>query len=187
MNISEPTRIILILTMFLPGFILALMSVCNYNGCIKNILSHPSLLLLPIFTLYTFSINRKWSTGKEDTAVTFSRNWTLANIVLSVPGHIAFGVLWLNTYTGPYTKLYLFFFPVAILGVLLTTVFIFLQSCYSTSTLDLQYAVLKTSDPMTEYVVEKDSSGAEVVLTMEEWRQTKNSEEEGLGTKLTSD
>jgi hypothetical protein len=49
-------------TMFLPGLIIAIMSLFHnkdWNKIIKSIISHPSLLLLPVFTHYTFSANRK--------------------------------------------------------------------------------------------------------------------------------
>jgi hypothetical protein len=48
--------------MFLPGLMLALMSLFHkkpWIQIIKSIISHPSLLLLPVFTHYTFSANGK--------------------------------------------------------------------------------------------------------------------------------
>merc|ERR1719186_713175 len=92
------TTIVVFCSMFLPGLLLTLMSLCRYNykDCVKNIPHHPSLLLLPIFTHFTFSSNRKYRSKREETKkegvretmVTFSRNWTLVNIGLSVVGHI---------------------------------------------------------------------------------------------------
>jgi hypothetical protein len=48
--------------MFLPGLMLALMSLFHkkpWIQIIKSIIRHPSLLLLPVFTHYTFSANGK--------------------------------------------------------------------------------------------------------------------------------
>ena len=149
---GDSTNDLLILAfLFIPGLLVSLVSLCHYN-CITIILSHPSLLLMPVFTHYTFSVNNKCCYNKgEEAMITFSRNWSLANIVMSALGIVPVIMIkfdFLFPFTIPF-----------IVGIFLTVMHLFLDSCCcvcSTSN-DLQYAVLKTSDPLREYVVDKDS------------------------------
>ena len=45
--------------MFLPGLLLGLIS-CWHRGILKTFISHPSILLLPTFTHFTFASSTKW-------------------------------------------------------------------------------------------------------------------------------
>ena len=98
-------------TIFLPGFLLAIAS-CWHRGILKTFLAHPSIILLPTFTHFTFasSITTKWfkgilkkeedenkeenqekTTGEaEEPFVTFSASCTLLNALLSVVGSVAY-------------------------------------------------------------------------------------------------
>ena len=42
-------------TMFLPVFLLAFYNICNYKQSIRDVSAHPSLLLLPTVTNFTFA------------------------------------------------------------------------------------------------------------------------------------
>ena len=45
-------------TMFLPGLVLATFNICHYQLAIRDVLNHPSLLLLPTVTNYNFAAKR---------------------------------------------------------------------------------------------------------------------------------
>ena len=45
--------------MFLPGLLLGLVS-CWHRGILKTVISHPSIVLLPTFTHFTFASSTKW-------------------------------------------------------------------------------------------------------------------------------
>ena len=103
--------------MFLPGFLLGLAS-CWHRGILKTFLAHPSILLLPAFTHYTFASSTKWCKGSskekgkeedeergekqkragggggggeaEEPFIVFSPNFTILNIILSIMGIITF-------------------------------------------------------------------------------------------------
>jgi len=74
--------IVVVCTMFLPGLLLALVSLCHHKESFKTMVSHPSLLLMPVFTHFTFTTNNKCCTreeegGHNDTRITFSKKWTI--------------------------------------------------------------------------------------------------------------
>ena len=106
-------------TQFLPGFLLGLVS-CWHTGIFKTFLSHPSILLMPTFTHYTFASNRQWcrgrnnrkesrekegtdegekvkhknstSEGTKEPYITFSAKATLVNIIMSIIGNATYGL-----------------------------------------------------------------------------------------------
>ena len=57
--------------MFLPGLLLGLVS-CWHRGILKTVISHPSIVLLPAFTNFTFTSSTTWckrspkEEGKEE-------------------------------------------------------------------------------------------------------------------------
>merc|ERR1719510_254088 len=76
-------------TLFLPGLLLSLLAVCRYRKCMRDILAHPSLLLLPVFSHFTFSLNTSfccWKREETQARLALSRNWTFANIGTSIVG-----------------------------------------------------------------------------------------------------
>lgn len=190
-NSSQSNNILLMTisfcTMFLPGIIIGMMSICRNKNTIKIIAAHPSILLLPVFTYFTFSTNKKMCSKGEnidvaETRITFSRNWTLANIGASVLGYIMFtglGVMLVQSNVnsgcthcwdvmiGLWFK---FIMPLPILSVFSTILFLFLEYCCCSCSKDKQLGVLKVNDPHTEYVVDKNNKGEEEIITMEEWR-----------------
>jgi len=209
-------------TTFLPGLIIGLMSVCRNKKTIKTIAAHPSILLLPVFTYFTFSTNTKMcSKGEKDvmeeddgeeqsvtemdvvedddavkeigmemdgvkkkdaaeTRITFSKNWTLANVGASVLGYsifTGFGVLYVQAAVNDgcgycwdnMIKLwftYLIHWP--ILSVFSTILFLFLEYCCCSCSKDQQFGVLCVDDPHTEYVVDKYTKE---IITMEDWEE----------------
>ena len=105
-------------TMILPGLLLGLAS-CWHRGILKTFLAHPSIILMPVFTHFTFASSSKWCkrspTGKrrerdeeeeegekqekaggaeKEPFVVFSTRCTLLNLTLtlSTGGCVVFGL-----------------------------------------------------------------------------------------------
>lgn len=98
--------------MFLPGLLLGLIS-CWHRGILKTFISHPSILLLPVFTHFTFTSSTKWckrnskeegeeedeeeeeKTGggeAEEPFIVFSPKFTLLNLLLNLLAQVAYGL-----------------------------------------------------------------------------------------------
>jgi hypothetical protein len=162
-------------TMFLPGLVLGLLTLCHYRQAARDVLAHPSLLLLPTVTHYTFSATRD-----GETRLAFSRPWTFANLALSVIGHLVYGPSVYMLVQGQQAqparleawRFYLYTLAVPLLGGLLTLLFLGLDRCYfcRSCSPDMQYAVMKPSDPMVEFVKVKNKREGteEVVRELEE-------------------
>jgi hypothetical protein len=129
--------------------------------------------------------------------VTFSWKWTLVNIGVSVMGHIIFVTV---LYSEPIQKLGIweqpqrlhsyflnnaykpFCLPTSIIGMLLTLLVLYLDSCRSVMCCTccppapLQIGVLVLDDAMVEYVEVRDSRGREEIITKTEWRARERSE-----------
>ena len=122
-------------TSFLPGLVLGIIS-CWHRGILKSFLAHPSIILMPTFTFFTFASSAKWfkgckseekeqeevetkdmqTTHEEEPYITFSAKWTAVNILLSTAGHLAYGSVmtmgWTSTYKGiPHNLLYYLYEP----------------------------------------------------------------------------
>ena len=146
-------------SVFLPGLVLALLCLCHYRGSVRNILGHPSLLLLPIFSHFTFSVNSFcWGKRfKPHVRVMFSRRATMANIGLSALGLLGYIETVASDETQGYNKGLLIFSTclMPVLGMLLTLLFLFLDWCPCTSSPPLQYCALQIDDPFTELIVNR--------------------------------
>ena len=96
--------------MFLPGLLLGLVS-CWHRGILKTVISHPSIVLLPTFTHFTFASSTKWCKGSskeeekeeeeeeegekaggesEGPFIVFSAKFTLFNLLISTLGIIGY-------------------------------------------------------------------------------------------------
>jgi len=159
--------------MIFPQLLLAFVSLCRDFTIIPTILSHPSLLLLPVFSYFTFASgsptllsNCLRRQGEEkDLQIHFSHSWTLANIVLSFFLGLVMMLLWGEIY-----------FLLTIFSTLGTVIFLFLGSdcCNENCCVCLplpQISVLCPSDPHTELVMVEDNCGKQSVVTLEQWRQ----------------
>ena len=174
-NLKGSGSLVALVTMFLPGLLLAMFSICRYRQTVRDVLAHPSLLLLPLVTNYTFAFAKR----KSETHVVFSRWWTFVNLGLSLLGNIAYclavyllvdGKPVLLTVNGlprlEAWRYYLFVIPVPILGAVLTLLFLTLDSCSCCAlSPDLQFAVLRPTDPMVEYVLDSKAESKKVVLS----------------------
>ena len=104
-------------TIFLPGLLLGIVS-SWHRGILKTFLIHPSIILMPAFTHFTFASSTKWCKrsvkvegedeteedkegGKEGKSegeaevpyITFSATLTLANVVLSAIGSVSYSLI----------------------------------------------------------------------------------------------
>ena len=146
---------------FLPGLLTALLSLCHSRDSARNILRHPSLLLLPVFSHFTFSVNSLcWGKrAKKEVKVMFSRRATLVNVMLSFLCFLGYALIIHADNATFYNKNLLLFsnsLPV-ILGMLLTLLFLFLDLCPCSSSPPIQFCALRYSHPLTEHVVDTES------------------------------
>ena len=99
--------------MLLPGLLLGLAS-CWHRGILKTFLAHPSILLMPVFTHFTFESSTKWCKGgskeeeeeveegeKEEKAgggeaeepfIVFSPKFTILNLIINLLAHSVYGL-----------------------------------------------------------------------------------------------
>jgi hypothetical protein len=104
---------IILATMFLPGFLLGLAS-CWHRGILKTFIAHPSIILMPTFTHFTFASSTKWcrrsskkeedpnkeedgkqqenagGEAEEEPFITFSAKFTFLNMGASVICHVIY-------------------------------------------------------------------------------------------------
>ena len=112
---------ITIVLLFLPQAVLAIFSSLNLRSksSLEIITRHPSILLLPVFTFFTFSKLNVSCSGPES-RIRFSKKFSWINIGVSAVGYVACLVLlhwWLIIYTGP---------PI-LLSLILTVLFLHLD------------------------------------------------------------
>ena len=110
-----PVTAIILATMFLPGFLL---TSCWHRGILKTFIAHPSIVLMPTFTNFTFASNTKWckrsskKEGKEEDAneeeskqqeneggkaeeepfIIFSAKFTCLNVATSIICPVVYGL-----------------------------------------------------------------------------------------------
>jgi len=176
--------VLFIAILFLPGFLLSLLSLCHYKTSFKDIFSHPSLVLLPVFTHFTFSFRPMYCSSRQKDVgrVQWSKICTLINIVLSLVGMCVMLTGWGKAAVSDRGKssflgfLYIgvIFLTVPIIGMILTLIFCYVDTCYccccccccsTPCSPDIQMGVLQPQDPLTEFVVGKDNE----LFTMGEW------------------
>ena len=168
---SPSCQLLSLVTMFGPGMLLAIFSMCRYRQSLRDILWHPSLLLLPVFTFFTFRASREdgqvrvafSKPNQSKIMVTFSKAYTLANMALSIGGYvlyIAISAAMEDDFYGPglpqlpdTTTTFPGLFPAPVCGLLLTLLYLLLDSCpCSPCSPALQQTVMLPEDPLVEYV-----------------------------------
>ena len=101
-KVSAALAVITLSTIFLPGFLIGLFA-CWHRGILKTFLAHPSVFLLPVFSIFTFvSKTTKVCSGAEEKTgekglkeatdeqfITFSPKYTAINGGISVAGLLA--------------------------------------------------------------------------------------------------
>ena len=89
----------------LPGLVIGLISI-RHRAMLKTFLNHPSLLLLPVFTFFTFESNICCGCGthQKEVEITFSPGATILNMVVSIALQcIAFALMHDQTYLIAWT------------------------------------------------------------------------------------
>ena len=104
-----PLMATIMATMFLPGFFLGVFS-CWHTDMLKTIVAHPSVVLMPTFTHFTFTSSTMWCRGRteedteergkneittdmsEEAFITFSPKLTLVNVILSIASSVVYGI-----------------------------------------------------------------------------------------------
>ena len=78
--------------LYLPQLLLALMTTLNTKSTSLSILrNHPSLIMLPVFTFFTFSKPHNFCrSNPDDSRVMFSLKYTKINIAISIACYILF-------------------------------------------------------------------------------------------------
>ena len=184
-----------IATSSLPGLVLGIIS-CWHRGIFKSFLAHPSIILMPTFTFFTFASSTKWckseeeETQEEEPNITFSAKWTAVNVVLSTAGYLVYGstmahMSWMSYKEIPiYLLFYLYepdhsipFIAIPILGILLTLLFLALMS---SNLCPIQYGVLLPSLPHSPFTLSFDSNNRPNILPEEE--ETRFQEEGVINT-----
>ena len=170
-------------TMFLPGLLLA---TCTswHPGILTTFLSHPSILLLPTFTHFTFA-SSTFSCGSRAKAacvdLMFSERATMANTLLSLVGHLVCSLL-LSPIVCTTTRLHhaTILLPAALAGALATLTFLLFTRCSCSPA--MEYGVLRPSDPSTPHLLSTTATGELVVVAqveVEEVEQVEDVEQVG--------
>jgi hypothetical protein len=94
---------------------------------------------------------------------------------VSVIGHIIFVAYIGANYQRDIQTYLMVCLPPAIIGMILSLLFLYLDSCSSCicTLTPLQIGVLVLDDALVEYVKVKDSGGKKEIITMAEWRERK--------------
>merc|ERR1719510_608951 len=118
-----------ILFSFLPPILLSLFSTVNFfnKSSLKILYRHPSLIILPTVTFFTFS---RLNIGccSENNKVRFSKKFTYINIAVSTVSYVVWGVWYYFTlkYPSEYWILCVIL-PLHVLSILLTALFLHLD------------------------------------------------------------
>ena len=79
---------------------MAVFSVVDFRSwnSLKTFYRQPSLLLLPVFTCFTFSRISSGCCGQADNRVVFSKKMTAVNIALTLAGIVGWGLYYLEIF-----------------------------------------------------------------------------------------
>ena len=166
-------------THFLPGLLLGIIS-CWHKDLAKTIIAHPSVVLMPAFTGYSFKKEKEKETGEP--FLVFSPKITLLNILLSILGIVFHG----RSLAPINDEDYIASLPPRVLAPLLTLVSLPLISrqlccncthlnccCACFSLPQVEYGALLPSQPFTGFVInskgklEKEGDEEEEVVELE--------------------
>merc|ERR1719510_1882935 len=110
-----------ILFSFLPPILLSLFSTVNFfnKSSLKILYRHPSLIILPTVTFFTFS---RLNIGccSENNRVSFSTKFTYINIAVTTVGYVVWGV-WHHLHHHLFFFILIAVLPALVLSILFTT------------------------------------------------------------------
>ena len=146
---EDPVRVVIMFASVLHGPLMSLLLTCTFASSPRTLLSHPSILILPMFTFYTFRTTETcWSKKQGDRmGLVMSLTGTIINVCISLVGFIGATVL-----MAAYMGLRLFQQPemaltllMVTLGVTLTLFILLMSYCCPTSCLapPLQFNVYR--------------------------------------------
>jgi hypothetical protein len=159
-----------IATCFLPGFLLGVLALGPSLRTLKLITSHPSLVLLPSFTFFTFSSgNSCFGCKKGDSRIAWSWRWTLLNLLISFIGNIVVGVV--TNSCRPYSMLTVYPVMVVLVSMLTTGLFMLSCSCCCSCCAlcccpAFQLSALRPEDPLIELVIVNEGGEEKLVKVM---------------------
>ena len=141
----------------LPGLITGV-TFTWHRTLFKTFLKHPSLLLLPAFSFFTFESNTKKCCQKKDNLtdeveIRFSVKATFFNILFNLMGFIVLALIAPHVGTPIPFWVVLFFLP----GILFTTLFLLFCLCPTNCccTPPLEFGVYKPSSPDKVFVIDQ--------------------------------
>ena len=118
-----------ILLVFLPSLLLSLISTVNFRdkSSLKILYRHPSLIILPTVTFFTFSRHNTGCVCSGSNRVSFSRIFTWLNIAVNTLGYAVCGAL-LQSKELSYILSFIHFYPlIPLSSILLTALFLHLD------------------------------------------------------------
>ena len=206
---GDKLGIITILLLFLPNLIIAMFTTMGRTKWRKLMINHPSILLLPTFTFFSFQrINPGYcGSEKPDNKIIFSKKMTMLNIIVNL---ICFGILFAPVRMWQYNEewykiLYCYPWyclrnhllaiplPVFVVAVLLSMIFMFMEDFICGCFLDV--ACCNVRDQARIYDPEQEDNMEEVAVVMEQIKtkeqdkaqSTSSSAESSLSTVLNDD
>jgi len=168
----------------LPGMINACFF-CWHRGILKTFLDHPSFLLLPTFTCFTFKANGKFcppdDVDGDEVELRFSSKATLFNILFTLGGMSTIALI-MSQFFPPRcqanacpSSIFLFMTasPVFLLGLLLTGIFLCTTRSSSTCCTtcccccpcspEVAFGVYKPAHPLEKFVLHYDTYGSKKI------------------------
>ena len=150
----------LVLGLFLPQLLLAIWSSCGATkSSLKMISQHPSIILLPVFTFFTFAKMDTSCCGKRDVRVRFSYLYTCLNMVWSFV-YTLYIFIFLDITHFPRFDTTDFYFSVTIFlpSLIFNIIYLFYDSCccccYECCQLPTtQLSVYDPDNPHLEFVI----------------------------------
>ena len=164
--INHPLVILLIMAvLFLPQLFLATLTTIDFRdiNSIKILIQHPSLILLPVFTYFSFArINSCLCGASNDIRVEFNYFFTWTNIVFNVVEHCI--VYWILLYQSlDLVVLIVVSAPILVAGIIFTVTFLYMDKlCWCCPSAHTQ-SVRTVYDP-NEHLEEKQSYNLKVCL-----------------------
>ena len=112
---------------FLPQLLLGFFSTVDVRSksSLMSMLTQPMLLLLPVFTMFTFSII-KFGSKK----IAFSEKMTLVNMMVTLFGQVMFSLYYIALYGESYKYVSLISVLVWLPGALFTSLFLYFEHIF---------------------------------------------------------
>merc|ERR1712066_390188 len=170
--------------LFLPQFLLTIFCTLNLRSknSLKIITRHPSLILLPIFTFFTFA-KVKVGCSADESRVRFSKRFSWSNIGVSLVGYVTWAVWFYYRFDfGRYAWSRHDFYalhlsstiPPLVLSAILTALFLHLDRVCCSECARVPGEQISVYDPVTDkrYIMDQDTG--EIIPVPEEDEETGN-------------